>query len=105
MDNQFPNTLYNQFTEYQNKILQMIAKNYSSCEFTQREKEILQLIVEGHSISKISDFLHISVNTVNKYAYSILNKLDGDSSQSTGAAVPRKPRPGSDGNAAEELSF
>jgi DNA-binding CsgD family transcriptional regulator len=105
MNKQFPNTLYNQFTEYQTKILQLIVKDYSNCQFTEREKEILQLIVEGHSNSKISEFLYITVNTVNKHTYSILNKLDGGSSQSIGAVVPRKPRPDSDGNAAEELSF
>lgn len=71
----------------------------------EREKEILQLIIEGRSNSEIANALYITAGTVNTHARIISTKLDwlDGGSQSSGGIVPRKPRPGSDEDAAEEV--
>jgi transposase len=72
---------------------------------TEREREVLQLILEGRSNGSIADNLDITVNTVKKHIRNIINKLNDDGNQPpSGVAVPRKPFPNGDGNAAEELT-
>ncbi len=41
-----------------------------------REFEIFRLIVEGHSVSEISNLIHLSYKTVANYQSTIKNKLD-----------------------------
>ncbi|MEN8164973.1 MAG: response regulator transcription factor [Acidobacteriota bacterium] len=41
-----------------------------------REREVLQLLAEGNSARKISNMLHISVQTVNTHRQHIMRKLD-----------------------------
>ena len=43
---------------------------------TQREREILKLIAEGYKNKEISDFLCISVKTVEKHRANLMKKLD-----------------------------
>jgi DNA-binding NarL/FixJ family response regulator len=42
---------------------------------TNRQKEILQLIAEGHSTKEIADILHISVRTVERHKYNMMQGL------------------------------
>ena len=52
-------------------------KEKSSWELlTQREKEILKLVGEGYRNKEISDYLFISVKTVEKHRANIMGKLD-----------------------------
>jgi DNA-binding NarL/FixJ family response regulator len=52
-------------------------KRKSSWELlTQREKEILKLVGEGYRNKDISDYLFISVKTVEKHRSNIMEKLD-----------------------------
>ena len=46
-----------------------------SDDLTEREKEILALIAKGNSTQQISDFLHVSVHTVNTHRKNIIKKL------------------------------
>jgi two-component system, NarL family, response regulator NreC len=43
---------------------------------TQREKEVLKLVAEGYQNKEISDYLCISVKTVEKHRANIMEKLD-----------------------------
>lgn len=43
---------------------------------TQREREVLKLLAEGHTNKQISEFLHISVKTVEKHRSNLISKLD-----------------------------
>jgi DNA-binding NarL/FixJ family response regulator len=43
---------------------------------TQREREVLKLLAEGHTNKEISDFLSISVKTVEKHRANLIGKLD-----------------------------
>jgi DNA-binding NarL/FixJ family response regulator len=43
---------------------------------TQREREVLKLLAEGYTNKEISDFLHISVKTVEKHRSNLMGKLD-----------------------------
>jgi DNA-binding NarL/FixJ family response regulator len=43
---------------------------------TQREREVLKLLAEGYANKEISDFLHISVKTVEKHRANLIGKLD-----------------------------
>jgi DNA-binding NarL/FixJ family response regulator len=43
---------------------------------TQREREVLKLLAEGHTNKEISDFLNISVKTVEKHRANLIGKLD-----------------------------
>lgn len=43
---------------------------------TQREREVLKLLAEGHTNKEISEFLHISVKTVEKHRSNLISKLD-----------------------------
>jgi DNA-binding NarL/FixJ family response regulator len=43
---------------------------------TQREREVLKLLAEGHTNNEISDFLSISVKTVEKHRANLIAKLD-----------------------------
>jgi len=43
---------------------------------TQREREVLKLLAEGHTNKEISDFLHISVKTVEKHRSNLISKLN-----------------------------
>jgi LuxR family transcriptional regulator len=43
---------------------------------SRREKEIIKLIVEGKSSAEISNYLFISIHTVNNHRKNILHKLD-----------------------------
>jgi DNA-binding NarL/FixJ family response regulator len=52
-------------------------KTHSSWDtITQREKEVLQLVGEGYMNKEISDYLCISVKTVEKHRSNIMQKLD-----------------------------
>jgi len=42
---------------------------------TERQKEILQLIAEGHLTKEIADILCISVRTVEKHKYNMMQEL------------------------------
>jgi DNA-binding NarL/FixJ family response regulator len=42
---------------------------------TNRQKEILQLITEGHSTKEIADILFISVRTVERHKYNMMQEL------------------------------
>jgi len=42
---------------------------------TERQKEILQLIVEGHLTKEIADILCISVRTVERHKYNMMQEL------------------------------
>ena len=42
---------------------------------TERQREILQLIAEGHSAKEIADILCISVRTVERHKYDLMQKL------------------------------
>ncbi|NJL63928.1 MAG: helix-turn-helix transcriptional regulator [Methylacidiphilales bacterium] len=82
--------------------------NKQESKFTEREQEVLELILEGKSNPIIAQALYISINTVKKHIHNIITKLnagdDDGNPPPTGAAVPRKPLPNGDGNAAAELS-
>jgi DNA-binding NarL/FixJ family response regulator len=43
---------------------------------TQREREVLKLLAEGYTNKDISEFLHISVKTVEKHRSNLIGKLD-----------------------------
>jgi DNA-binding NarL/FixJ family response regulator len=43
---------------------------------TQREREVLKMLAEGHTNKEISDFLSISVKTVEKHRANLIGKLD-----------------------------
>jgi DNA-binding NarL/FixJ family response regulator len=43
---------------------------------TQREREVLKLLAEGYTNKDISDFLHISIKTVEKHRANLIGKLD-----------------------------
>ncbi|MBN1628102.1 MAG: response regulator transcription factor, partial [Deltaproteobacteria bacterium] len=43
---------------------------------TQREREVLKLVAEGYQNKEISDYLCISVKTVEKHRANIMEKLD-----------------------------
>ncbi|MCF8068413.1 MAG: response regulator transcription factor [Desulfobacterales bacterium] len=43
---------------------------------TQREREVLKLLAEGHTNKEISDFLCISVKTVEKHRSNLISKLN-----------------------------
>lgn len=45
-------------------------------DLTSREKEVLQCLARGLSIQDISDSLYISVHTVRRHRYNIMQKLD-----------------------------
>lgn len=57
---------------------------------TQREKEVLKLIGEGHRNKEISDYLCISVKTVEKHRANIMEKLDLHSASSLTAYAIQK---------------
>ncbi|MAW32940.1 MAG: DNA-binding response regulator [Proteobacteria bacterium] len=57
--------------------LQMRPKNKTKLDLlSAREFEIFRLLVEGHSVSEISELLHLSYKTVANYQSAIKNKLD-----------------------------
>jgi DNA-binding CsgD family transcriptional regulator len=43
---------------------------------TPREVEVLRLIAEGYKSKEISDYLSISINTVDKHRGNLMRKLD-----------------------------
>ena len=43
---------------------------------TERQKEILQLIAEGHLAKEIADILYISVRTVERHKYNMMQELN-----------------------------
>jgi DNA-binding NarL/FixJ family response regulator len=53
-----------------------IKKKSSWDILTQREKEVLKLVGEGYQNKEISDYLFISVKTVEKHRANIMEKLD-----------------------------
>jgi DNA-binding NarL/FixJ family response regulator len=53
-----------------------IKKKSSWDTLTQREKEVLKLVAEGYQNKEISDYLCISVKTVEKHRANIMEKLD-----------------------------
>ena len=50
----------------------LVYKNILS----KRELEVLEYIGEGFTSKEIADFLHISINTVNRHRQNILEKLN-----------------------------
>jgi DNA-binding NarL/FixJ family response regulator len=53
-----------------------IKKKSSWDTLTQREKEVLKLVAENYQNKEISDYLFISVKTVEKHRANIMEKLD-----------------------------
>lgn len=56
-----------------------ISKNLDTFNLSSREKEIINLVLVGKSNKDIAEILDISINTVKKHLYNILNKIGVDS--------------------------
>lgn len=67
-----------------------IKKESSWDTLTQREREVLKLIGEGYRNKEISDYLCISVKTVEKHRANIMEKLDLHSASSLTAYAIQK---------------
>ena len=52
------------------------GENVFNQKLTERQKEILQLIAEGHLAKEIADILCISVRTVERHKYNMMQELD-----------------------------
>ena len=51
------------------------GENVFNQKLTERQKEILQLIAEGHLTKEIADILCISVRTVERHKYNMMQEL------------------------------
>ena len=74
------------FIESQKKIKKKSAWD----SLTQREKEVLKLVGEGYKNKEISDFLCISVKTIEKHRANIMRKLDMHTASSLAAYAVEK---------------